>query len=250
MNIKLEENERIDDLQINNLKIIQNNNGFCFGIDSVLLTDFARTIKNNSSIIDLGTGTGIIPILLTAKINAKKIIGIEIQEDVAEMAQRSITLNNLEEKIEIINGDIKEIDKKFEKGKYDVIITNPPYIKNNTGLKNENNSKLISRHEIECTIEDIARVSNSLLKDKGEVYMVHRPDRLMDIMENFRRYKLEIKEMRLVYPSKDSQANLILIKAVKNSKPFLKIQKPPMKIIFPKMPKIIRENMCTPQVLL
>ena len=193
MNNLIKENERIDDLQINNLKIIQNNNGFCFGIDSVLLTDFARTIKNNSSIIDLGTGTGIIPILLTAKINAKKIIGIEIQEDVAEMAQRSITLNNLEEKIEIINGDIKEIDKKFEKGKYDVIITNPPYIKNNTGLKNENNSKLISRHEIECTIEDIARVSNSLLKDKGEVYMVHRPDRLMDIMENFRRYKLEIK---------------------------------------------------------
>lgn len=226
MNNLIKENERIDDLQINNLKIIQNNNGFCFGIDSVLLTDFARTIKNNSSIIDLGTGTGIIPILLTAKIKAKKIIGIEIQEDVAEMAQRSITLNNLEEKIEIINGDIKEIDKKFGKGKYDVIITNPPYIKNNTGLKNENNSKLISRHEIECTIEDIARVSNSLLKDKGEVYMVHRPDRLMDIMESFRRYKLEIKEMRLVYPSKDSQANLILIKAVKNSKPFLKIQKP------------------------
>ena len=183
MNNLIKENERIDDLQINNLKIIQNNNGFCFGIDSVLLTDFARTIKNNSSIIDLGTGTGIIPILLTAKIKAKKIIGIEIQEDVAEMAQRSITLNNLEEKIEIINGDIKEIDKKFGKGKYDVIITNPPYIKNNTGLKNENNSKLISRHEIECTIEDIARVSNSLLKDKGEVYMVHRPDRLMDIME-------------------------------------------------------------------
>ena len=185
MNNLIRENERIDDLQINNLKIIQNNNGFCFGIDSVLLTDFARTIKNNSSIIDLGTGTGIIPILLTAKINAKKIIGIEIQEDVAEMAQRSITLNNLEEKIEIINDDIKVIDKKLGKGKYDVIITNPPYMKNNTGLKNENNSKLISRHEIECTIEDIARVSNSLLKDKGEVYMVHRPDRLMDIMENF-----------------------------------------------------------------
>ena len=226
MNNLIKENERIDDLQINNLKIIQNNNGFCFGIDSVLLTDFARTIKNNSSIIDLGTGTGIIPILLTAKIKAKKIIGIEIQEDVAEMAQRSITLNNLEEKIEIINGDIKEIDKKFGKGKYDVIITNPPYIKNNTGLKNENNSKLISRHEIECTIEDIARVSNSLLKDKGEVYMVHRPDRLCDIFNVMRENKVEPKEIQLVYSHLEDEANLVLIKGVKCGKPSLKVLKP------------------------
>lgn len=226
MEYLLKENERIDDLQINNLKIIQNNNGFCFGIDSVLLTDFAKSIKDKSTIVDLGTGTGIIPILLTAKINPKKIIGIEIQNEVSEMAKRSVKLNNLEEIIEILNDDINFIDKKLGKGNYDVVITNPPYMKNNTGLKNENNSKLISRHEIECTIEDIARIANALLKDKGEIYMVHRPDRLMDIMENFRRYKLEIKEMRLVYPSKEMPANLVLIKAVKNAKPFLKIQKP------------------------
>ena len=222
----LKDNERIDDLQINNLKIIQNKDGFCFGIDSVILSDFAKDIKKNSKIIDLGTGTGIISILLTAKTNPSSIVGVELQEDVANMAQRSVKLNNLENKINIINKNIKDLDKILKNNEYDVIVTNPPYMKANTGLKNENNSKLISRHEVECTLEDIARISYKLLRDKGEVYMVHRPDRLVDIMEIFRIYKLEIKEMRLVYPQEDSQANLVLIKAVKNAKPFLKIHTP------------------------
>jgi len=226
MEYTLKENERIDDLQINNLKIIQNKNWFCYGIDSVLLSDYAKKIKNNSKILDLGTGTGIISILLTAKINPQKIIGVEIQKEIAEMAQRSVILNNLEDKISILNEDIKNLDKILEKEYYDAIVTNPPYMKADTGLKNENMVKSISRHEIECTIEDIAKISYKLLRNNGEIYMVHRPDRLVDIMEIFRRYKLEVKELRIVYPKENSQANLLLIKAVKNAKSFLKINKP------------------------
>ncbi|MBR3832653.1 MAG: tRNA1(Val) (adenine(37)-N6)-methyltransferase [Mycoplasmataceae bacterium] len=224
MDIQLKENERIDDLELNNLKIIQNKNGFCFGIDSVLLSDFAKNIKKNSKVIDLGTGNGIIPILLSAKTKAKKICGIEIQKDVAEMAQKSIIINNLQDKINIINGNLKELIKEQEK--YDVVVTNPPYMKLDSGLQNENESKLIARHEKECNIEDIARVSFKILKDNGEVYMVHRPERLVDILYLFRKYKLEIKNIRFVHSKKTTQAVLVLIKAVKNGKPFLKIDKP------------------------
>jgi len=222
----LKDNERIDDLQINNLKIIQNPKGFCFGIDSVLLSDFAKNIKNNAEVIDLGTGTGIISILLTAKTNAANILGVELQEHVAEMAMRSVVLNNLQNKIQIINEDIRKLDKKLNIGYYDAIVTNPPYMKINSGLQNEDNTKLISRHEVECTLEDIARISYKLLKNNGEIYMVHRPERLVDIMEIFRKYKLEVKEMRMVFSNKDSQANLVLIKAVKNGKSFLRVNKP------------------------
>ena len=222
----LKGNERIDDLQIKNLKIIQNKNGFCFGIDSVLLSDFATGIKDNSKIIDLGTGTGIISILLTAKIKAKEIIGVELQNEVADMARRSVVLNNLESIVSILNQDIRNLDKILNIGCYDAIVTNPPYMKTDSGLINENPMKLISRHEVQCTLEDIARISYKMLKNNGEIYMVHRPDRLVDIMEIFRKYKLEIKEMRLVYSKYNSQANLVLVKAVKNGQPFLKIKKP------------------------
>ncbi len=224
--MKLKENERIDDLQINNLKIIQNKNGFCFGIDSVLLSDFASDIKKDTTVLDLGTGTGIISILLSAKTSIKNIIGIEIQENVAEMAKRSVELNNLQNKIKIMNADIKELIKILPNNRYDAIVTNPPYMKKNSGLENENREKLISRHEIECTIYDIARVSNTLLKDKGEVYMVHRPDRLIDIVEAFRKNKLEIKKIRLIHPKMNMPANLVLIKAVKNGNAFLQIDRP------------------------
>lgn len=224
--MKLKENERIDDLQINNLKIIQNKNGFCFGVDSVLLSDFASDIKKDTTVLDLGTGTGIISILLSAKTSIKNIIGIEIQENVAEMAKRSVELNNLQNKIKIMNADIKELIKILPNNRYDAIVTNPPYMKKNSGLENENREKLISRHEIECTIYDIARVSNTLLKDKGEVYMVHRPDRLIDIVEAFRKNKLEIKKIRLIHPKMNMPANLVLIKAVKNGNAFLQIDRP------------------------
>lgn len=224
--IELLENERIDDLEYKELKIIQNKDGFCFGIDSILLTDFAKEIKENSTIIDLGTGTGILGILLSKKINPSKIVGIEIQKEVYEMAKRSITLNHLEDKFEIVNANIKDIGNKLQINTFDVVVTNPPYKKVGTGITNEHNKKLISRHEITATLEDFIKISNKLLKDKGSLYMVHRPDRLVDIIELLRKYKLEPKRVRFVYPKEGKEANLLLIKATKNAKPFLKIEPP------------------------
>ncbi len=230
MEIKLNENERIDDLEIKGMKIIQNKNGFCFGIDSVLLSDFAKEIKNGAKCVDLGTGTGILGILLCAKTNLSQIIGIEIQEEVAEMANRSIILNNLESKFKIININLKEIKNNkinyLEKNSFDYIITNPPYKKLNTGKINENEKKLISRHEITASLDDFIEVANYLLKDKGTIFMVHRPERLADILEKMRKEKIEPKEIKFVYPKINEEPNLILIKGVKNAKPFLKINKP------------------------
>lgn len=230
MEIKLNENERIDDLEIKGMKIIQNKNGFCFGIDSVLLSDFAKEIKNGAKCVDLGTGTGILGILLCAKTNLSQIIGIEIQKEVAEMANRSIILNNLENKFKIININLKEIKNNkinyLEKNSFDYIITNPPYKKLNTGKINENEKKLISRHEITASLDDFIEVANYLLKDKGTIFMVHRPERLADILEKMRKEKIEPKEIKLVYPKVNEEPNLILIKGVKNAKPFLKINKP------------------------
>ena len=154
MEEKIKENERIDDLEYKGLKIIQNKDGFCFGIDSILLSDFAKEIPNNAKVIDLGTGTGIIGILLCAKTQLSKIIGIEIQKEVYELAKRNIKLNNLENKFEVINENIKNLEKILEENSYDAIVTNPPYKKENTGLTNENKLKLISRHEIEANLED------------------------------------------------------------------------------------------------
>lgn len=224
MNIKLKENERIDDLEFKDLKIIQNKNGFCFGIDAVLLSDFARNIKKDSMVMDLGTGTGIISILLCGKTQLKKIIGVEVQEEVYDMANRSIKLNNLEDKFEVINENILNLDKKYDRNTFDVIVTNPPYKKENTGVVNEEKKKLISRHEILAKLEDYVSISNKLLKDKGEFYMVHRPERLVDILSYMRQYKLEPKEIRFVCSHKSEPPKLVLIKGVKNGKPFLKFR--------------------------
>lgn len=224
MEIKLKENERIDDLQINNLKIIQNKKWFCFGIDSILLSDFAKDMKKEAIVLDLGTGTAILPILLSAKTNANKIIGVEIQKEVYEMAKKSIKLNNLENRCEVINENILNLNKIYNKNTIDVIITNPPYKKQNSGIINENEKKYISRHEVDANLEDFIKISNDLLKDKGELYMVHRPERLVDILSLMRKYKIEPKILRLVYPDKDKQANLLLIKGIKNAKPFLKME--------------------------
>ena len=223
----LKDNERIDDLQIKNLKIIQNTDGFCFGIDSVILSDFAKDIKKNSKVIDLGTGTGIIGFLLIAKTNLANITGIEVQAEVADMANRSIMLNNLENKFNIINCNIKNILDNVERESFDVVVTNPPYRKNNTGGKNENEKKLISRHEILADINDFIKTAKIVLKDKGTLYMVHRPERLSDIIYSLRENKIEPKKIRFVYSKNDSKnAKLVLIKAVKNGGDFLEIENP------------------------
>ncbi len=225
MKIELKENEKIEDLQFRNLKIIQDKTGFCFGMDSILLSDFAKEIKKNAKVIDLGTGTGIIATLLCEKTELKEIIGVERQEEVYEMAQRSILLNHLENKFKLIREDILNIEKILEKNTFDAIVTNPPYKKKSTGIKNEENKKTISRHETTATLEDFISVSKKLLKDKGEFYMVHRPDRLVDILNSMRKYKIEPKTMRFVYSNQQSEPKLVLIKGIKNAKPFLKVEK-------------------------
>ena len=224
MEIKLKENERIDYLEFKNLKIIQNKDGFCFGIDSILLTDFAKNIKQNSKVIDLGTGTGIIPILLYGKTKNTKFVGVEIQPEVAEMADRSVKLNLLENNIEILNTNILELSKIYNRGSFDVVTTNPPYKKINTGVINENNKKLISRHEITASLEDFIRTASFLLKDLGEFYMVHRPDRLVDIFYEMRKNKIEPKKIKFIYPNKNKKTNLVLIKGIKNGKQFLEFE--------------------------
>ena len=219
--MKLKDNERIDDLEFNNLKIIQDKNGFCFGIDSVLLSDFAKNIRHNSKVIDLGTGTGIINILLSGKTRASEFIGVEIQEDVAEMAERSIKLNNLEDKIKIKNDNILNLKNIYKKKCFDVVVTNPPYKKAKTGILNKEDKKIISRHEITANLEDFIHIASYLLKDYGEFYMVNRPDRLVDIFYYMRKEKIEPKQIRFVYPNKSKKTNLVLIKGVKNGNVFL-----------------------------
>lgn len=225
MDVELKENERIDDLEFKGLKIIQNEKGFCFGMDSVLLSDFAKNMKNNSTVLDLGTGTGIIPILLCGKTNLRKVVGIEIQQDVANMAKRSSQLNNLQDRFEVVNTNIIDLKNIYEKQSFDVIVTNPPYKKENTGITNENEAKLISRHEITANLEDFISISKDLLKDKGEFYMVHRPERLVDILSLMRKYKIEPKILKFVSPNKNKEPNLILIKGIKNANSFLKVEK-------------------------
>ena len=224
--MELLENERIDDLEFNNLKIIQNTTGFCFGIDSVLLSDYAKNLKNGSKVVDIGTGTGIIGILLCAKSKLSHITGIEIQSEVAQMAERSIQLNHLGNKFDVLNINIKEVFDYLEPNAVDCIVTNPPYIKLNSGAQNIEKKKLISRHEIECNLEDIIKISYKLLKSKAEFYMVHRAERIVDIMYLLRKYKLEPKQVRFVQSKLNSSPNLVLFRCVKDGGNALKIDEP------------------------
>ncbi len=225
MNIKIDENERIDDLEYKGLKIVQNTTGFCFGIDSVLISDFAKNIKKGANVIDLGTGTGIISVLLCAKTELNKIIGVEVQEEVYNLAQKNISINNLQNRFEVINENIINLKKIYNPCTFDAIVTNPPYKKDNTGIKNIDNKKLISRHEITAKLEDFIEISKYLLKDKGSIYMVHRPERLVDILFLMRKNNLEPKKLRFVYSNVNKEPKLVLIEAVKNAKPFLRIEK-------------------------
>lgn len=223
MDIKLKDNEKIDDLEFKNLKIIQNTNSFCFGIDAILLSDFASNIKKEALVMDLGTGTGILPILLSAKTELHKIVGVEVQKDIANMAQRSVHLNKLESKVEILESNILDLEKIYKSNTFDAIVTNPPYKKLNSGIVNSNEQKLISRHEVSATLEDFIKVSFYLLKDKGNFYMIHRPERLVDILFLMRKYKLEPKELRMVYSNKNTCPKMVLIKGVKNGNSFLRV---------------------------
>ena len=223
-NIDLKENERIDDLEYKGLKIIQNKDGFCFGIDSILLSDFAKDIKKGAKVLDLGTGTGIIATLLCGKTQLSEITGIEVQKEVYEMAKRSIQLNHLEDRFKIIQDNILNLNKCFEKNTFDAIVTNPPYKKKETGVQNEDTRKLISRHEIEANLEDFIKISKDMLKDKGEFYIVYRPERLVDLLSLMRKYKIEPKKIRFVYSNVNAVSKLVLVQGVKNARPFLKLE--------------------------
>ncbi len=225
MDIELKEHERIDDLERNGYQIIQNPEKFCFGMDAVLLSGFAQ-VRPGAAVLDLGTGTGIIPILIEAKTQAAKICAIEIQEESADMARRSVQLNHLEKKIDIVTGDLKEAERFFDAASFDVITCNPPYMIGQHGLTNPDAPKAIARHEILCTLEDVVRSAAKLLKTGGKFCMVHRPFRLAEIMTAMVQYRLEPKRMRLVYPYADKEPNMVLIEGCRGGRPRMTVEKP------------------------
>lgn len=225
MMLNLKPEERLDDLQIKGYQIIQNPGKFCFGIDAVLLSSFAK-VKRGENVLDLGTGTGILPILLEAKSEGKHFKGLEIQEESADMARRSVEYNHLQEKIEIVTGDIKEAATIFGTVSFDVITTNPPYMIGQHGLPNPESAKAIARHEVLCCLTDILRESAKMLRPKGRFYMVHRPFRLAEILAEMQKYGLEPKRMRLVYPYVDKEPNMVLVEGMKGANPRMTVEPP------------------------
>jgi tRNA1Val (adenine37-N6)-methyltransferase len=217
--------ERIDDLQRSGLHIIQDPGRFCFGMDAVLLSGFA-TAPDGGRVLDLGTGTGIIPLLLFAKTKAGEIAALEIQEESADMAARSVRLNHLEEKIHIVNGDIRETDAYFAPASFDVVTCNPPYMIGTHGLANPSDAKAIARHEVLCTFDDVARAAARMLKSGGHFYLVHRPFRLVELFETLTRYQLEPKRMQLVYPYADREPNMVLLDCTRGGNRRLTVEKP------------------------
>ncbi len=217
--------ERIDDLHRNNYQIIQNSKKFCFGMDAVLLSGFAK-VKKDELALDLGTGTGIIPILLEAKTEGKHFTGLEIQEESAGMAKRSVTLNNLDEKINIVVGDIKEASKIFGAASFHVVTSNPPYMTEHHGLTNPDMPKAIARHEILCSLDDVAREAAKVLKPNGRFYLVHRPFRLVEILNKLTEYNLEPKRLKMVHPFIDKEPNMVLIECLKGGRSRLTVEPP------------------------
>ncbi len=237
--IQLKENERIDDLQLSGLKIIQNSRAFCFGMDAVLLSGFAKA-KPGDHVLDLGTGTGIIPLLLSAKTQAARLTGLEIQPESADMAERSVKMNALEERVAIMTGDIKEARVLFGASVFDVVTCNPPYMIADHGIQNPADEKTIARHEVLCTLEDVIAQTAAVLKPGGHFYMVHRPFRLAEIITKMCAYHLEPKRMRLVYPYADREPVMVLIEGVRGGNPRITVEKP---LIIYSAPKIYTEEL-------
>lgn len=225
MTINLKQGERLDDLQIKGYRIIQSPGRFCFGMDAVLLSSFAK-VKTGERALDLGTGTGILPILLEAKNKGESYTGLEIQEESADMARRSVQYNHLEDKVRIVTGDIREAAALFGAASFHVITVNPPYMIGDHGLKNENEAKHIARHEVLCTLEDVLRESGKLLGNKGRFYMVHRPFRLAEILSGMSRHRIEPKRMRLVHPYIDKEPNMVLLEGVRDAHPRMTVEPP------------------------
>ena len=238
MTVELKENERIDDLERNGYQIIQRTDGFCFGMDAVLLSGFAA-VKRGEKALDLGTGTGIIPILLKTKTNGKHFTGLEIQKECADMAGRSVRYNHLEDDVEIVRGDIKEAADIFGAASFDVVTSNPPYMIGQHGLKNPSETKAIARHEILCTFADITAAAKKLLKNKGKLFLVHRTFRLSEILCQLSKDGLEPKRIRFVHPYIDKEPNIFLLEAVKGGKSRMTVE-PPL-IVYQKEGKYTEE---------
>lgn len=236
--IELKEKERLDDLQLSGYRIIQNPDKFCFGMDAVLLSGFVCADKGDE-LLDLGTGTGILPILLSAKTECAHLTGLEIQEESADMARRSVKLNHLESKVSIVTGDIKEAGSIFPSASFDCITCNPPYMIGQHGITNPEAPKAIARHEILCTFEDVAAVTAKLLKPGGHFFLVHRPFRLAELIVTLTGYRLEPKRMRLVYPYADREPNMVLLEAVRGGNSRMTVEKP--LIIFEEQGKYTKE---------
>ncbi len=225
MTIDLKPGERLDDLQRNHFQIIQNPEKFCFGMDGVLLSGYAKA-KSGDKVLDLGTGTGIVPILMAAKTQAGHLTGLEIQPESADMARRSVALNGLQERIHIVEGDIKEASHIFGAAAYDVVTCNPPYMIGQHGLQNPEGPKAVARHEILCTFGDVVRETAKILRPGGKFYLVHRPFRLAEIMTALVSCKLEPKRMRLVYPFVDKEPNMVLLEASRGGNSRMTVDKP------------------------
>lgn len=221
----VKEDETLDDLQLNGLHLIQKKEGFRFGVDAVLLANFAN-VNKKYSVLDLCTGTGIIPFIIYGKKEPKEVYGVEIQEEFAEMANRSAKINNLQDKLSFVCGDLK--DEKLIKSmpRFDVVTVNPPYKLNNAGIINPKDKLAIARHEIMCTLEDVIKASRRFLKDNGRLYIVHRPERLADIFCLMRKYKIEPKRVRMVHPNTKKAANIVLVEGQRDGGAFLKWEAP------------------------
>lgn len=215
--------EQIDTLRNGN-KIIQDTDSFMFGIDAVLLSQFACSgVRSDDSCIDLGTGNGIIPLLMEKSCRAKAFTGLEIQKKAVELAKRSVELNGLGDRIKIVQGDIKNVSRLFEKHSFNVTVSNPPYALVSQGKQNDCDEKTIARHEVLCTLEDVVAAADFLLHTHGKLFMIHRPERLADIFASLAVHKLEPKQLRFIQPFADEAPNLVLIEARKNARPGIKM---------------------------
>lgn len=221
----VKDGERIDDLQREGYRIIQDPEKFCFGMDAVLLSAFAR-VEEGERVLDMCTGTGVIPILLKARNGCGTYTGVEIQSDVADMAARSVELNELGDCIKIVEGDIRRCAETFGAASFEVVTVNPPYMNESHGLKNPSDAKAIARHEILCNLEDVISQASKCLVSGGRFYMVHRPHRLVEIFDTMRRYNIEPKRIRMVHPKKDAEAKMVLIEGARSGGSWLKVMEP------------------------